>query len=373
MTYVAPTNSNPLRQNNETMRYRKFGSTGYSVSALSMGCMRLSPDMGLNRELISTAIDQGVNYFETTRGYLDGHCQHRTAPGLKGKSDNVIVSGKGAIGPDCSEFMFRKEIETQLEILGLTHFKFYQVGWLTWENFKHLIKPGGPLDALRQAQKEGLVHHIGFTGHETPENIIKLLETGLFDSFTTVYNMVTRVNEPAIKRAGELGIGVVAMCPVGGGMLSAQSDKLQEAIGVELPTPEMSLRFVLSNPNISTACSGMSTMEMLEQNVRTVKEFEPADGDYEVMCESLDRLREEWKDGFCTSCGYCMPCPHGVEIPWLMRTAQQAKAWGLKEWGQETLDSVPEDKSAVNCTECGECEDKCPNNLPIIKTIKAGL
>ena len=94
MSITSPANNDPLNKNEETMRYRKFGSTGLEVSALSFGCMRLKDDEDLNKELISTAIDLGVNYFETTRHYLGGTCQHRTAPGLVGKTGGVIVPAK---------------------------------------------------------------------------------------------------------------------------------------------------------------------------------------------------------------------------------------------------------------------------------------
>ena len=94
MSVVPLSNSEPLICNNEKMRYRPFGKTGLMISALSFGCMRLSDDMDLNEKLISKAIDYGINYFETTRGYCSGQCQQRTAPGLKGKTRGVIVSGK---------------------------------------------------------------------------------------------------------------------------------------------------------------------------------------------------------------------------------------------------------------------------------------
>ncbi|MDD5673793.1 MAG: aldo/keto reductase, partial [Chitinivibrionales bacterium] len=292
MSITAPTYSEALNKNPAGMRYRPYGKTGYEISALSFGCMRLSADAALNEKLIGRAIEAGVNYFETTRYYLEGTCQHRAAPGLKDKSDTLIVSGKEGIDANKSAYLFRAEIERQLGILGLSHFKFMQVGWFSWAMMPHLLKRGGVLDALRQAQNEGLVKHIGFTGHDTPENFIRCIETGLFDSITVPYNLINRTYEGLIARARELGIGVVAMCPVAGGVLNNPSDTLRNALAVELPSVEMALRFVLSNPGISTACSGISTLEMLEQNVRTVNEFDPLkaagsaseSGSFEQMC-----------------------------------------------------------------------------------------
>ncbi len=377
MSVVNESNSEPLIKNEKNMRYRPFGNTGLEVSALSFGCMRLQDDEALNKELISTAIDLGVNYFETTRGYLGGTCQHRTAPGLKNKTAGVIVSGKDGINENKTEYQYYAEIENQLNILGLSHFKFYQVGWFSWGNMPHLLKTGGVLDAIRRAKKEGLIQHVGFTGHDTPDNFIKCIETGLFDSLTIPYSLVNRMYEPTIQRAGELGIGVVAMCPVAGGMLSFESDQLKEVLGMDMPTTEMALRFVLANPNVSTACSGMSTLKMLQENVKTVHAFDPTKGiEHAQMCEGLDKMIEKMGTDLCTNCRYCMPCPQKVNIPHHMNIHKNVKCFGLETWGEKQLSQTPKEESSANCNECGVCEEKCPNNLKIrdiLKELSAGM
>ncbi len=371
MSVISPANSQTLLQKDDTMRYRPMGKTGLSVSALSFGCMRLSEDQELNTNLIAQAIDYGINYFETTRHYIKGTCQHKTAPGLHGHTDKIIVSGKEGMGPDKTAYSFRKEIERQLDILGLSHFKFFQVGWFSWAKIPHLLKRGGVLDAIRRAKDEGLIQYIGFTGHDKPENFIKCIETGLFDSITVPYNLINRSYEPVIARAGELGIGVVAMCPVAGGVLSCESDKLKEALQMDVPTTEMALKFVLSNPNVSTACSGMNTFEQLEQNVETVKNFDPAGStEFETMCEGLDRLRRELGDKFCTACKYCMPCPQGVNIPKHLAAYRKWKVFGLDEHTKQVLAKIPDENSYEVCDECGACIEKCPNDLDIPSMLK---
>lgn len=365
MPVVSRANNEPLIARETTMRYRPFGRTGLDVSALSFGCMRLADDQPYNTALVSRAIELGVNYFETTRYYLGGTCQHRVAPGLAGKTAGVIVSGKGRIGPDQTACQFRKEIDRQLDILGLTHFKFFQVGWFSWKMMPHLLKRGGVLEAVRQAQDEGLIQHVGFTGHDTPENFIRCIETGLFDSITVPYNLLNRSYEPTIARAGELGLGVVAMCPVAGGLLACESDKLQAAMQTDLPTTEMALRFVLANPHVSTACSGMNRLEQLAQNVRTVRESEPGATDFAAMCAGLDRLRTTLGERFCTTCGYCKPCPRGVDIPRHMEIYRNWKCFGLGDWARKAVADMPGAQSALNCDACGACEGKCPNELKI--------
>jgi predicted aldo/keto reductase-like oxidoreductase len=366
MPVTPPANSEALIRNDETMRYRPLGRTGLMVSALSFGCMRLGEDQDLNTRLVSRAIDLGVNYFETTRGYCRGQCQQRTAPGLVGKTAGVIVSGKAGINADTTAYSFRKEIERQLEILGLNHFKFFQVGWFGWNRVSHLLKRGGVLEALRRAQDEGLVQYLGFTGHDRPESFTRVIETGLFDTLTVPYNLINRAYEPTIQRAGELGVGVVAMCPVAGGALACDSAALKEALGMDLPTPEMALRFVLANPNVSTACSGMNAMAQIEQNVRTVKDFDPAaEAPFERLCEGLDRLRERLGHKLCTSCRYCLPCPQGVNIPHHLELYRHWQAFGLAGAARDGLRWTPAAESLAKCDQCGECEKKCPNELPV--------
>ncbi len=372
MNIVPTPNTEPLARNEQTMRYRPMGKTGLMVSALSMGCMRLTEDQDHNDKLISTALDMGINYFETARGYCGGSCQDYTAPGIKTRDKGIIVSGKA--GADVTSYSFFKEIERQLDILGLTHFKFFQVGWFAWPSIPYLLRRGGVLQAINKAKDEGMIQYVGFTSHDTPENCIRIMETGLFDSVILPYNMLYRGYERSITRAGELGIGVVAMCPVGGGALAYDSHELKEALNMDMPTAAMALRFVLSNPDVSTACSGMTKVEFINQNAQTVKEFDPEKSDIrELMCEGVDRMRLAVGEKICTNCGYCMPCPQGVNIPHHMELYRNWKCFGLNadpdswpgNWVVNAMAFLGPEQKATNCNQCGDCEKKCPNELPI--------
>lgn len=354
------------------MQYRDLGKTGLKVSALSLGCMRFDPEKPeLAAQIIDEAIEGGINYFETTRGYIDGKCQHLTAGGLKGRSRGLIVSGKTGINADTTADNYREEIDLQMQILGVDYLEFYQVGWFSLDKMEFLTKKGGALEALDKARTEGIIGHIGFTGHDTPENFTKCIETGIFDTFTVPYSMLNRSYAPTIKRAGELGVGVIAMCPVAGGMLATPAPQLQQLIpGGAATTADAALRFVMSNPDVSTACSGMNTLEMLRENLETERNFHGANAeDFRRMDAILDEFHS-LGERFCTMCGYCMDCPHGVDIPRNFHLYNQFKVYGMTDWARGRYAKMDAEKRADACTQCGECEPKCPNKLPIIEQLE---
>ena len=131
---------------------------------------------------------------------------------------------------------------------------------------------------------------------------------------------------------------------VAGGMLSYDSDKMKEGLDMDMPTTEMALRFVLSNPNVSTVCSGMTSLEMLRQNAKTVFDFDPANSKtHEEMCEGLDKLISATGGNLCTSCGYCMPCPQNVNIPHFMNIQKNIDCFGLTESGKEQIENTPKE------------------------------
>ena len=192
------------------MRYRPLGRTGLMISELSFGCCGLPVDDDESTQVIHAAIEAGCNYFDTATFYCDGRCQEKTALGVRGLTERVMVSAKQGVVPETTAHSYRRELERQLTVLGVDSVEWLQVGWLSLEALPLLTKKGGALEAIEQARSEGLFRHLGFTGHDTPENFIAILNTGLFESMTVTYNLLNRSYEPTIARAHELGVGVVA-------------------------------------------------------------------------------------------------------------------------------------------------------------------
>jgi predicted aldo/keto reductase-like oxidoreductase len=190
------------------------------------------------------------------------------------------------------------------------------------------------------------------------------------------YNLLDRRNEPALEHAYEKGVAVSIMGPVGGGRLAHPSEQIARMAGAPAAsTPDVALRFVLANPYVTNALSGMSTRQQVDENVATCSREEP------LSAEELQAIRnatEESKrlaDLYCTGCRYCLPCEQGVAIPEIFGMMNYHRVWGLTDLAREQYANLGPDnkngqRSAAACIECGECEKKCPQNIPIIQQLK---
>ena len=186
--------------------------------------------------------------------------------------------------------------------------------------------------------------------------------------------MLDRTMEDGIAHAHETGMGVVVMGPVGGGSLGAQNDVLGSLGTAVTRIPELAMRFVLANTNVNIALSGMSTMEQVQENIVACSDETPlTDADQQIIDDQLERLKNA-ADLYCTGCKYCLPCPNKVGIPRVFDLYNQARVYGMKDqarrnyanWAKKQENA----KIASACVECGECEPKCPQNIPIIKQLK---
>jgi predicted aldo/keto reductase-like oxidoreductase len=348
------------------MLYTHLGPDGPQISRLAMGCGRLPEDDEESTALIHAAIDRGVNFFETATFYCNNRCLEKTGLGIRGQRDEVLLQVKVGTEPDATADSFRREAESQMARLGVETVDFFQFGWLAWERLPVLLKRGGSLDGVRKMQDEGLVRYLGFTGHDTPENFIKLLETGLFGSMTVSYHLLNRAYEPTIARARELGVGVLVMNPVGGGMLANPSDTLTRLIpGGAASSADAALRFVLANPGATVAVSGMHSLAELAANVQTVETLgELTADDHARICRILDEYQSLGQQ-FCTGCKYCLPCPHGIDIPGNFHLYNYHTVYGVESWAKGQYAALAPEARADRCTECGLCEAKCPQHLPI--------
>ena len=355
------------------MQVRQVGKSGVSISALSMGCGHLPDDADECDQLLRAAVAAGINYFETAVCYCDGKCQDKVGRGLAPVRQQVMISAKHGLlvegeatgQPATSGDDYRREIlENQLPRLCTDHVEWLQVGWFQAYKLDALRRRGGVLDAIRRLQDEKIVGHVGFTTHDTPENVETVIRSGVFESCTLQYNLLNRRYERALDAAGECGVGIVVMGPLHGGMLAQPEPALRDLVpDPDVTTPQAALNFVLSHPAVSTACSGMTSLAQLQQNVAAVSawcagavsgEMTDVFGRFQAVASSL-----------CTGCNYCAPCTQGVDISRNLRIRNYLSVYGAIPAAKRAYAEIPAPARAGNCDRCGKCEAKCPNSLPV--------
>jgi predicted aldo/keto reductase-like oxidoreductase len=362
------------------MFYRNYGNTGIRASALGFGCMRFPTYRGRVRrretiKMLRRAMDLGVNYFDSAHVYTGS--EEALGQAVKGRRDEVYISTKNHYkGDDPKEW--RKLLDESLERLGVDYIDIYHLHDLRLEHYTDHLLPGGCIDEARKARDEGLIGHLCVSSHDDPQNVIKLIDTGTFDGLLVQYNLFDRSNEKPIQHAHEKGLGVSIMGTIGGGQLIPLDQKVRGMADGHQSIPELAIRFVLSNPAVSVALSGMGSLEMVEENVAAASREEPFGPEEEKQIAEVIDQAQQLEGLYCTGCDYCMPCSSGVDIP------ANFAAWNLlRVWGVEAMSKIQysalgnrreEGKAApawaAACTECHECEEKCPQSIPIPDKLK---
>jgi len=359
------------------LKYRDYGSRGLKVSALGFGAMRLPMKDGHVMmdeavELLRRGMELGINYIDTAVGYCGGESEIAVGRAVKGRREKVYLSTKNHYrGTSGAEW--RSYLDSSLKKLDVDYIDFYHFHGITWQVFDEALRvPGGPLDEMKKVRAEGLVKYICFSFHDKPENLIKLIDTGEFDGMTVQYNLLDRSNEEGIAYAHSKGLGVAIMGPVGGGRLVGYSEVIRGMIpGGVKTTPEAALRFVLSNPGVSVALSGMTNLKELEENVATASRSDPLGEEERRRISEMLEENRKLADLYCTGCNYCMPCPNGVDIPKNFQLMNYHRLYGLTEYARDQYRKLAEEgKHAGACVECGECEPKCPQKIPVIDQLK---
>jgi uncharacterized protein len=367
------------------MQYRRFGNTGVKISTLGFGAMRLPSievdgktqfDYDESKKMIQRAYELGVNYFDTAPYYCDGESEIILGQSIKEFRDKIYLSTKNPI-EDASGSHFRERLEASLKKLDTTYIDFYHMWGISWDTYVNKIDvPDGPLEAAFKAKEEGLIRHLSFSFHDEAENLFKLIDTGKFETMLVQYNLLDRSHEAAIAHAHSKGLGVVIMGPVGGGRLGAPSATIQGILPEKAKSSaEIALRFVISNPSVTTALSGMSSMSMVEENARVASNEEPLTLEEITQVNASMEENKRMADLYCTGCNYCMPCPHDVNIPLNFQLMNYHRVYGITAYAREQYAQIGQvdwmkGKNAAACVDCGICEEKCPQKLEIRKQLK---
>jgi hypothetical protein len=367
------------------MQYRTFGQTGFQISALGFGAMRLPTreingqtvfDTETSMRMMHRAFELGVNYIDTAPYYCDGESEIIVGQALKGWRQSVCLSTKNPI-ENSSGADWRRRLERSLTKLSTDTIDYYHLWGISWKSFTDKIDvPDGPLSAALKAREEGLIKHLSFSFHDQPDNLIRLVDTGCFTSVLCQYNLLDRSNESAMAYAHSKGLGVIVMGPVGGGRLGAPSETIEKLLtGKRASSAEIALRFVLANPHVDCALSGMGSLDMVEENAAVASDPSSLRADETERIKTAMEENKKLADLYCTGCNYCMPCPFEVNIPLNFKLMNEHRVYGLTQHAREQYQLIGNNswmkgKNAAACTECGVCEQKCPQKIEIRKQLK---
>ena len=372
------------------MLYRKFPRVSHDISILGFGCMRLPPAEGQQAggkidepeatRMIRTAIDGGVNYIDTAYPYHNGESEVVVGKALgDGYRDRVFLATKLPSWLVTSREDMDRYLDEQLARLATDHIDFYLLHGLgreTWENLSRL----GVLEFLDRARADGRIRYPAFSFHDSLPVFKEIVDAYPWTFAQIQYNYMDeqfQAGTQGLKYAAERGLGIVVMEPLRGGLLSGDVPAIHEHIqsAPVLRTPsEWGLRWVWNHPEVTVVLSGMSAMEQVRENLACAEQGLPGSlslGELAVV----ETMRETFASRVkipCTGCRYCMPCPNGVDIPQCFMYYNQAytydareKATGVYLWALNGSFSGGIPGFASCCTRCGECEDKCPQHLPI--------
>jgi predicted aldo/keto reductase-like oxidoreductase len=359
------------------MQYTQLGNTNHRVSRLGFGSMRLPMvniggkeyvDAEQSIAMFHRAFELGVNYVDTGFQYCNSESEFAVGDAISQwpRRDEIVVAAK------CTKFGMqnpgdlRRMLEHQLWKQRRDYFDYYLFHGIGWDNWHEIDARTGWIEDMARAKAEGLVKHVGFSFHDKPENMIRLIDEGMFELVTCQYNYLDRANEQAIAYAQSKNIPVVVMGPVGGGRLSVIPRNLREAGDLSATgAAELALRFVLSTPGVSVAISGMGSVEMVEQNCAAVDKGPLSEQEVAAVNTLMDQAKELARL-YCTGCQYCLPCPNEVNIPRAFEMYNYYRVYGLEEYavsGYRQLTAEQHDASV--CAECGTCLDRCPQHIDI--------
>ena len=401
------------------MQYRTFGKLDWKPSALGFGAMRLpviDNDAGKIDEeeatrMVRYAIDQGVNYVDTAYPYHRETCEAFLGRALQdGYRQRVRMATKLPCWLVKEADDFDRYLDEQLQKLQADYIDFYLLHGLgedSWPKVRDL----GVLTWAERALADGRIGHLGFSFHDRVEVFEEIVDaTDLWTLCQIQYNLVDTMHQAGtrgLQYAASKGLAVVVMEPLRGGALarnippavqalwdsytphpsppslrSGLNDGLPEGEGVmplslrergggEGRTPaDWALQWVWNQPEVSLVLSGMTTMEQLVENIAIADRSKPGILTAEQLA-LIDRVREAYRAISpvpCTSCGYCMPCSSGVEIPRIFELYSDAIMYDdpvTTRFLYRGPTVLKPEQRADQCIECGECMKACPQNIAI--------
>jgi uncharacterized protein len=326
-----------------------LGKTGIKAVKLGFGgipIQRVSEAQAI--EVVRYALEKGMDFIDTSRMYTTS--ETRIGKALKETDKKVTIATK-SFGR--SAYEIQKDVEISLKELQVEYIDIYQChGISSDEEYRLITSPDGALSGLRKAKEQGLIGHIGITSHSL-DLLEKIVDDGLFETIMVCFSFLEpAANEKVMPKAREKGVGIIAMKPFSGGVIEA---------------PEAALKWILAYPDI-LVIAGVEDTKLIDQNWKVFL------GDYgmtDAENQTIQKICKEFDKKFCRRCDYCLPCPAEIPIQYVLGVRSFIKRIGPSSVQYPIFVKMME--KAANCTECGECMERCPYNLPIPDMIKENL
>ena len=394
----------PANEGDIKMTYRKQNGSGENISLLGFGMMRLPREQEEVDRLVDYAIAHGVNYFDTAPMYGGGRNEDVVGQTLsRYPRDKYYVATKMSNqNQQLWDFDRAKEMyENSFRKLRVDYIDYYllhSIGGGGVDNLKGRFIDNGLLEFLLKEREAGCIRHLGFSYHGDVAAFDWLLDHNEEYHWDFVQIQMNYLDwrhagrgrrradadaEYLYGRLEKLGIQVVVMEPIRGGGLANVADEIRQQLQAVRPDDSPAtwgFRWVGSHPNILTTLSGMNRMEHLEENVRTFSPLQPcSEAENELLARIADQMAGFPTIG-CTTCGYCMPCPYGVDIPSNFAFYNKAVTEKMLPLPEPTAsdyaerqdafikayrDAIPAEKRATTCVDCGQCLAKCPQQIRI--------
>lgn len=360
------------------MEKRRLEKLGIETSLLGFGCMRfpVTAEGKINEpeaeRMMDRAIAAGVNYIDTAYPYHNGESEPFVGKVMSKYDRNsyYLATKLPCWNVNALEDVDRIFAE-QLSRLRTDYIDFYLMHALNGDSFRKMAKMGC-VKRLEELKAEGKIKHLGFSFHDGYDAFEEILNYRDWDFCQIQLNYMDADQQAGMRGyrlAEERQVPLVIMEPVKGGTLAAFAEDITGRFGALDPQASVAsfaLRWVGSLPNVKVVLSGMSTMEQVEDNLKTFGSFKPlSERESKEIEEIVALIKGRVRNG-CTGCGYCMPCPAGVDIPGNFRvwnTYHMYQNYNMVKGGWENR--LGDAKQAKNCVKCGKCEKACPQKLHI--------
>jgi len=367
------------------MLYRQTEKHPEALSILGFGCMRFPRTRGFidekaTFELLQKAVDSGVNYFDTAYIYPGSEDMLGRFLERSGCRDRINIATKLPHYLVTSAKDIDKIFNEQLRRLRTDHIDYYLMHMLpgpdTWERMKGF----GIEDWILRKKANGQIKHLGFSYHGNSTTFCKLVDAYDWDFCQIQYNYLdenSQAGRAGLEHAAAKGLPVIIMEPLRGGRLAdklpTDAARLLRSAGVSPAV--FAFRWLWDQPGVTVILSGMETQEALRENLAAVDTAEPGcfTEDERKLLDAVKReINAKVKVG-CTGCGYCMPCPKGVDIPGTFRCYNErytgSKKAALSDYFKCTT-MRPDSALASQCIQCGRCKKHCPQAIDIPEVLK---